>query len=146
MKKKDPPVIVEQNLKSTIPQVWSALTDHRLMKKWYFDNIPNFHAKVGFETRFSIFNEDREFIHKWKVTEVIPLKLISYNWKYENYPGDSEVKFEIFNNGDLAKLRVTVLIYEDFPEDIPEFKRESCVGGWNYFIKDRLKNYLQGNL
>jgi len=33
-------------------------------------------------------------------------------------------------------------VLEDYPDDIPEFKRESGLGGWNYFIKDRLYNYL----
>jgi len=36
-------------------------------------------------------------------------------------------------------------ISESFPLDIPEFKRESCVEGWTYFIKKRLKEYLDKN-
>jgi hypothetical protein len=37
---------------------------------------------------------------------------------------------------------LTVEVLEDFPDDIPEFRRESCIGGWNYFINHRLKEYL----
>lgn len=32
---------------------------------------------------------------------------------------------------------------EDFPEGVPEFKRESGLQGWNFFIVQRLKNYLE---
>jgi len=28
-------------------------------------------------------------------------------------------------------------------EDIPEFKRESRIEGWEYFIKERLREYLE---
>jgi len=30
-----------------------------------------------------------------------------------------------------------------FPDDIPEFKRESGVEGWNYLIKKSLKAFLE---
>ena len=146
MKKKDPPIIVEQDFTVTTSELWNALTDLRLMKKWYFENIPDFKPVVGFETKFSILSDEKEFIHLWKITEVIQYKKISYNWKYENYPGNSDVVFELFDEGDIVLLKVTVLVYEDFPDEIPEFKRESCISGWNYFIKERLKNYFEGKL
>ena len=146
MKKKDPAIIVEQDFTVTTSELWNALTDLRLMKKWYFENIPDFKPVVGFETKFSILSDEKEFIHLWKITEVIPYKKISYNWKYENYPGNSDVVFELFDEGDIVLLKVTVLVYEDFPDEIPEFKRESCISGWNYFIKERLKNYFEGKL
>jgi len=40
-------------------------------------------------------------------------------------------------------LTLTTQITEDFDDSIPEFKRESCIGGWNYFLKERLFNYLK---
>ena len=146
MKKNDPPIIVEQDFKVTITKLWDALTDLRLMQKWYFDNIPNFNAKVGFETKFTVLSDGKEFIHLWKITDVVPYKKISYNWKYENYPGNSEVVFELFEEGEIVRLKVTVFVYEDFPDEIHEFKRESCISGWNYFIQERLKNYFEGKL
>ncbi len=30
----------------------------------------------------------------------------------------------------------------DFPDDVPEFERESCLGGRQYFIGQALKAYL----
>jgi hypothetical protein len=40
-------------------------------------------------------------------------------------------------------LRLTYIVIEKFPEDIPEFTRESGMVGWNYFIRKKLKEYLE---
>jgi len=64
--------------------------------------------------------------------------------KYEGLPGDAFVTFEVSGDEKAARLRVTTLAEENFPDDIPEFSRESCLGGWTYFIKNRLKAYLDG--
>jgi uncharacterized protein YndB with AHSA1/START domain len=144
MKKEDKPVVVEETFNKSVEEVWSAITELDQMVKWYFDNIPEFKPEVGFETKFIVKSEERTFPHLWKIVEVIPNKKIKYNWKYENYPGDSYVTFELFDEEGSTKLVVTNEVVEDFPNDIPEFKRESCKAGWNYFIKERLKNFLDG--
>jgi uncharacterized protein YndB with AHSA1/START domain len=113
------------------------------MRQWYFENIPSFEPEVGFETQFNIHNEGRDFLHLWKVTEVIPLKKIKYSWKFEGYPGASFVAFELFEHSAGTKLRVSTEIIEDFPDDIPEFRRESCLGGWTFFITNRLRDFLE---
>jgi hypothetical protein len=79
----------------------------------------------------------------WKVTEVEPLKMIKYNWRYEGYPGDSFVMFELSKCNDLIKLRLTVQILESFSEDVPEFSRDSCVEGRTFFINKSLKDFLE---
>jgi len=40
-------------------------------------------------------------------------------------------------------LKLSTKVVGNFPENIPELKRESCKGGWNYFIKERLKQFLE---
>jgi uncharacterized protein YndB with AHSA1/START domain len=79
----------------------------------------------------------------WRVTDVVPQKLISYAWKYEGYPGDSVVMFELSEQDNSTKLRLTHRVLEDFPEDIPEFERESGMEGWTFIIKKRLKEFLE---
>ena len=69
-------------------------------------------------------------------------KLIEYNWKYRGYEGDAYVTFKLTPEENATLLKLTNIVVEDFQDDIPEFKRESCIGGWNYFIKERLKKYL----
>ena len=143
MKNNDEPVIVEQIFNASIGKVWNAITELDQMKKWFFENIASFRPEVGFETRFDVQNEDRKFPHIWKLTEVIPMERITYNWKYGGYPGESFVTFELFEKDHHTKLKLTHKVVESFPQDIPEFERESCIEGWNYFIRKNLKKYLE---
>ena len=144
MKMGDPPINVEQVFTVPPEKVWSAITEIDQMRQWFFDNIPEFKAEIGFETRFTVNSGKSDFVHLWKITEVIPLKRITYNWKYEDYLGDSFVNFALSeHHKGQTTLTLTVEIVEDFPQDIPEFKRESGVAGWNYFIAERLRAYLE---
>ena len=143
MKKSDEPIIVEQTFSVSVESVWDALTVIEQMRKWYFNNIPEFKPETGFETQFNVQSGDRNFLHKWKVTKVQPLKMIEYSWEFEDYPGKSTSAFELVKENNLTKLKLTIMILEDFPEDIPEFARESCMGGWNYFINQNLRDFLE---
>jgi len=143
MKKNEEPIIVEQTFKASVDTVWNAITEIEQMRQWYFESISSFKPEVGFETHFNVESQDRNFLHLWKVTEVVPFKMLAYNWKYENYPGDSFVKFELFEENKMTKLILTHQVLEDFPDDIPEFKRESGVEGWTFFINNRLKEFLE---
>ena len=143
MRKNDEPVVVEQTFNTSIDTVWNSITRIDQMRQWYFENIPTFRAEVGFETQFNVHSQGRNFLHMWKVTEVLPNKMITYNWKYDGYPGDSFVVFELFNQSNLTNLRLTHQVQESFPEDIPEFTRQSCVEGWTFFINKSLKDFLE---
>ena len=142
MKHTDKPIVVEDIFQVSKEVLWAAITEHDQMIQWFFDAIKAFEPKIGFETQFIVENEGRIFPHLWKIEQVEPYKKISYNWKYEGYVGDSEVSFEISEFENKSKLKVKHQVLESFPQDIPEFQRENCLGGWNYFIKQRLKRYL----
>ena len=144
MKTTEDPVVVEQSFNAPADAVWRAITELDRMKQWYFDCIPEYNTEDGFETRFNIESGGRNFMHLWKVTEAVPLKRLTYDWKYEGYSGDSFVTWELFEEGGNTTLRLTAKVREDFPDDIPEFKRKSCQAGWEYFIKQNLKGYLEG--
>jgi uncharacterized protein YndB with AHSA1/START domain len=143
MRKNDEPIIVEQTFNAEILIVWNSITEIGQMRQWFFENIPSFKPELGFDTQFNVESQGRNFMHMWKVTEVIPMKKITYNWKYDGYPGDSFVMFELFKQNNLTKLKLTHSVQESFPEDIPEFSRKSGIDGWNYFIRKRLKEYLE---
>ncbi len=145
MKTSDEPIIVEQIFNTSIHEVWDAITKLEQMKQWFFPNITSFRPEVGFETQFVVQNEDRKFTHLWKLIEAIPYKKIAYNWKYEEYTGDSLVTFELIEVENQVKLRLTHKVVESFPDNIPEFYRESGVQSWNYFIGKSLKEYLESN-
>ena len=144
MRVDEEPVVVERTFGASAEAVWKAITEVDQMRQGYFDNIPSFEPEVGFQTQFSTRSGDRDFMHMWTVTEVAPLKKIAYDWRYEGYSGDSTVVWELSEQGESTTVRLTTQIREDFPQDIPEFARESCVAGWEYFIGERLKGSLAG--
>lgn len=142
MKAGDRAIVVEQSFDTSRENLWQAITDVDLMRQWFFDNIPEFNPEVGFKTRFAVQSGERDFVHLWEITEAIPLRRTTCDWRYEGYPGAMRVAFELFEDGQLTRLRVTVTVLEDFPGDIPEFRRENCLGGWEHFINGRLREFL----
>lgn len=143
MKRGDEPIVVEQTFHAPVEAVWNAITQVDLMRQWYFDNIPAFEARVGFETQFNVESEGRDFLHLWRVIEAVPNRKIAYTWRFEDYPGDADAVWELSEEGGGTRLTLTVNVREDFPEDVPEFTREACIAGWHFFLKGRLKEYLE---
>ncbi|RLD28148.1 MAG: SRPBCC domain-containing protein [Bacteroidetes bacterium] len=142
MKTTDQPIIVEQLFNKSVIEVWRAVTEQDKMVQWFFKDIPEFKAEVGFKVQFNVKAPSRDFLHHWTITEVIPQQKIVYNWKYKDFKGDSYVTFELFEIENQTKLVLTAKVLEDFDDSIIEFKRESGVAGWNYFIKDSLVTFL----
>ena len=143
--KSEKPIVVEQSFDLSIEKVWMAITDVRQMRQWYFDNIPDFSPQVGFETRFVVQNEGRTFTHIWKVTAMEPLKKIGYTWDFEEYQGQGYSTFELAKNDKKTVLVLKSYVLKKFPDNIPEFKRESGQAGWDYLIKDSLVKFLEGH-
>jgi len=137
------PLIVGQLYDASVAKVWKAITDENQMKEWYFESMNSFKPVVGFETEFNVRANNKDYLHIWKVTEVIPEVKISYIWRFGGYPGESLVTFEVSRVDKLTKLKLTEVGIESFPQDNPDFTRESWIEGWNYFICNRLKEYLE---
>lgn len=136
------PLIVERTLDAPVNIVWAALTDLDKMKQWYFD-IDDFKPEVGFEFRFTGCGpKGEEYLHLCKVTEAIPGKKIAYSWRYDKYPGNSVVTFELTEDGDKTKLKLTHTGLETFTTENPDFARSSFEAGWNEIIGTMLPNYL----
>lgn len=137
------PVIVEQSFNLSVAELWKVITELNHMTKWFFENIQDFRAEVGFETQFNVNSGERNFMHLWKITEVVPFEKIVYSWQYEGYEGESFVSFETFISEAGSCLRLSHQVIKSFPQSIPEFQRESCQEGWEYFICKRLKSYSE---
>lgn len=141
---KNEPVVVERILKAPVSRVWSALTDLKKMQQWYFPMLTDFRPEVGFETSFDVKHSGKVFPHIWKVTEVIPNKKISYEWRFKDYPGDSEVSFELFAEGDHTRIVCTHTGIETFRGDInPDLAKHNFVEGWTHFMGTALKNFVE---
>jgi uncharacterized protein YndB with AHSA1/START domain len=95
MNERTEPIVVEETFDVPPEIVWKAITDPGQMRQWFFEQMNQFRPEVGFETKFEVQVEDRVFPHVWNVTEVIPGEKIAYGWRYDGYPGDGKVTWEL---------------------------------------------------
>lgn len=138
------PIVVEQTFHLPLSEVWQAVTDRDRMRQWFFRPMTEFQPEVGFETQFNVSCEEVEYLHCWKVTDVAPERRLVLGWRYEGYPGDSSVTFELSEEPEGTKLTLTHAGHETFPQDDPVFSREAGQLGWEYFVQESLKAHLEG--
>ena len=139
---KNEPLVIERTYNAPADMVWNALTDSKQMQQWYF-TIPVFKPVVGFEFQFEGGSEQQTYLHLCKVTEVIPGRKITYSWKYDGYTGSSSVTWELFDEGKKTRVRLTHEGLETFPQDKPDFAKESFAGGWTHIIGKSLLEFLE---
>ena len=139
---KNEPFVIERILNAPSEKVWKALTDKDQMKQWYFE-IAEFKPEVGFEFTFNGGRKEKTYIHLCKITEVEPGKKLQYSWRYDEYPGNSFVTFELFPDGDKTTLKLTHEGLETFPTDNKDFARSSFEAGWTYIIGKSIGEYLE---
>ncbi len=60
------------------------------------------------------------------------------------YTGESFVTFELFNEGDKTKLKITHAGLETFPDN-PDFAKHNFEAGWTHIIGTSLTEYLEKN-
>ena len=137
------PIVITLEFNLPASEVWKAITQRDQLVQWFFEEIPEFKAEVGFHTSFDVETENEHFLHQWTIVEVVEGWSIVYDWSYRGLPGKGLVTFELSDLGGATLLTLTNTGLESFPADKPEFTRESCIAGWEYFIKERLTNYLK---
>lgn len=134
-------VVIERTYEAPAHVIWAALTDPNEMKKWYFD-IPDFKPEIGREFSFLAGSDEKKYLHLCRVTEVVKGRKIAYTWRYEGYTGESEVSFELFEEGNVTRLLLIHKGLDTFPADAPELAKENFVKGWTYFTGEALPKYL----
>jgi uncharacterized protein YndB with AHSA1/START domain len=136
-------VVVERTYNAPIDKVWSAITNVDEMRNWYFQ-LEDFKPKVGFKFDFLGGPEDgKQYLHLCEVTEVVDVKKITYSWRYDNYPGNSFVTWELFDKGEQTLLRLTHTGIETIAVNGPDFAKTNFIEGWTYFVHTALKGYLE---
>jgi uncharacterized protein YndB with AHSA1/START domain len=138
---KTEPFVIERTYDAPVNAVWQALTDKEKMKAWYFD-VDDFKPEVGFT--FHFWGEDKgvKFEHECVVTDAVFERKIAYSWRYFDYPGNSLVSIELFDEGHQTRVKLTHTGLESFPQDNSSFARESFAKGWTYILGTSLKDYL----
>jgi uncharacterized protein YndB with AHSA1/START domain len=135
----DTPFVLEQVYDAPARKVWQALTDENSMREWYFPQLIKFKPVVGFEFVFS--NDGSPFQKEWYVTKVEDDRLLAHSWIYKGYPGSSEVTFELFEQGEKTRLKLTHTGLASFPTDA-HFARHRFEDGWKQILGSNLKNHL----
>jgi uncharacterized protein YndB with AHSA1/START domain len=136
------PIVVEETFRAPVARVWDAISNKDQMPKWFFKTINDFAPRVGFYTKFNVSAGEKDYLHVWRVMEVVPNRLLTLEWQYGGYPGDSYVTFELTPTGEGTHLKLTHRGHETFPNDDPIFSRENCAEGWTYLICQSLKTFL----
>lgn len=138
-------VILERTYNAPIERVWQAITDVDQMKQWYMPNLTSFRPEVGFETGFTAGKKGvKEWPHVWKITEVVPNKKISYEWRYEGFPGNSLVTFELTPDNGKTRLVLSHIGLETFEGDKnPGLEPHNFQEGWTQIIGTQLKDFVE---
>ena len=137
------PFIIERTYAAPVEKIWKAITDKNEMKQWYFD-LAEFKAEVGFEFHFTGGpSPERQYVHRCKITEVVPGKKLTYSWRYDGYKGNSFVTFELFGEGKNTRVKLTHAGLETFPNENPDFAKHNFVAGWTDIIGRSLKEYVE---
>lgn len=136
------PLVVEATYHAPLSRVWNAISENSEMKNWYFD-LEEFEAVPSFKFEFYGDPENKKYLHLCEVTYAVPNKKLSYTWRYDGYPGNSLVTFELFEEGENTRIKLSHIDLESFPQDLKEFGRESFEAGWNEIIGKNLKEYLE---
>lgn len=137
------PVIIEKLINAPVKRVWQAITDKDQMKQWYFD-LSDFKPEVGFEFRFpGQGHKGEQYMHVCKITEVVPLKKLQYSWQYVGLEGYSVVTFELFEEADKTRVKLTHTGLETFPKDNTDFARDSFNAGWTELITVLLPKFVE---
>lgn len=136
------PLIKEVVINAPASKVWDAITDKAKMKEWYFE-MSDFKPEVGFTFTFTgCDKEDVKFVHLCEITEVIPNKKLSHSWRYEGYPGNSTVTWELQEEDGKTLVTLTHTGLESISGH-PSLARNSFDEGWTHFVQSALKNYTE---
>jgi uncharacterized protein YndB with AHSA1/START domain len=136
------PFVIERMLNAPVDKVWKAISDGKEMQKWYF-NLPDFRAEVGYEFQFNGGPPEKQYLHLCKVTEAVKEKRLSYTWRYDGYPGNSEVTFELFPEGNKTRIKLTHKGLESFAvSKNPHLDKKNFEAGWTDIIGRMLPEFL----
>ncbi|MCW3083465.1 MAG: hypothetical protein JWP12_831 [Bacteroidetes bacterium] len=139
---KNEPFVIERTYNAPIATVWKAITNRDDMEQWYF-KLKEFKPEVGFKFEFTGGDEKMEYLHECIVQEVVPGKKIAYTWRYPEYEGSSLVTWELFEEGNKTRLKLTHEGLETFPKNNSSFAKESFAGGWTYITGTSLKEFVE---
>jgi uncharacterized protein YndB with AHSA1/START domain len=136
------PFTIERTYHAPVAKVWKALTDKDQMKDWYF-NIAEFEPEVGFKFQFKGGDEKNTYLHLCRILEVVPNKKLSHTWSYEGQPEETVVTWELFEDGQNTRVKLTHEGLEKIAHHGPAFAANNFAEGWKYITGTSLKEFLE---
>lgn len=124
--------------------VWRALSEESALRKWFFP-VQDYQFENGREFSFYETEDSQRYLHKCRFTEIIPKRLIVYTWEYPKLSsGKSLVQWELEQLDGQTRLTLTHSGLETFADAGDDFKPENFQFGWDHFVHDILRLYLNG--
>ncbi|MXV15355.1 SRPBCC family protein [Hufsiella ginkgonis] len=137
------PLVVERIYNAPVLKVWRAITDKDQMKQWYFE-LEEFKAEKGFKFTFTGGDDKEQYLHECEVIAADPPHKLSYSWTYPKHNnGYSVVNWDLSEEGEKTRLRLTHEGLESFPKDHPSFAVSSFTQGWNAILGESLKKFVE---
>ena len=137
------PIVIERTFNAPADRVWLAIANKDHMKKWYL-NLDEFKPEVGFEFSFTGGEPGgTQYLHLSKVTEVIPGKKLAYTWRFDGYGGDSLVTWELFEEGDKTRLKLSHAGIHTFSQTNKDFDTSDFADGWINLLDNSLQKYVE---
>jgi uncharacterized protein YndB with AHSA1/START domain len=133
---------IEKTYPADAKKVWKSLTDPVEMRQWYF-HLPGFKPEPGYKFEFTGGTDEIQYKHFCEVTEAVPGKLLAYTWRYEANPGDSEVRFELFPEGNSTRVRMTHTGIDSFAGSNPDLHVKNFEEGWSDIMNRMLWEHLE---
>ena len=136
------PFTIESAFHAPVEKVWKAITDKDEMKQWYF-SLDAFKPEKDFEFRFEGGDEANTYLHICRILEVIPNKKLSHTWQYEGQEEETIVTWELFEEGNDTRVKLTHEGLEKIAHHGPAFAPGNFAEGWTAIVGTSLKNRLE---
>jgi uncharacterized protein YndB with AHSA1/START domain len=136
-------VVKERIIQAPVMAVWKAVTTAEEMSKWFFE-LHEFKAELGYEFQLIGEKDGKKYPTSCKIIEVVERERLLFTWRYDDFPGEQLVSFELFDMGESCKFRVTHSGLENMLADQDEFDIEDTIDGWEV-LTQQLKQLVEAS-
>ena len=127
-------------IKTTPEKLWSALTDEKFMRQYWFDCHCESQWTAG--SPWKLVSTEGQILDAGEIVEADPPRRLVIRWQHQNKPelkaeGESQCTMELERSGTAVKLSITHTIERE-----PSKLIEAVSGGWPKVISN-LKSLLE---
>ncbi|WP_018148298.1 SRPBCC family protein [Henriciella marina] len=138
------------SLKSSIEQVWDAITDHRKFGEWF--RVDLHQPFVEGQTSHGQMTYPGYEHFKWesRTIAIVPKSYFSFVWYHDNLETGPDtprletlVEFKLRPDGNGTQLTIIESGFDDFPPEVGKVALESNTGGWEEQISN-IRKFVDG--